>query len=134
MGGGLPHLTPSSQLPASQVRFGWLLCLRGQEKKGPYADCTVLTRGGVQRHLYVLLLIRPSEESTLPPYLSVSCRLLPLDKEIERKKPWTAGTVYSKRVLDKSCWDISVSLTLLSQLSSVKQAQLHTDGACSEGG
>ena len=50
-------------------------------------------------------------------YLSVSWRLLPRDKEMERKKPWTAGTVYIKRVLDKSCWNTDVLVTLLPRLS-----------------
>lgn len=43
------------------------------------------------------------------PYLSVSWRLLPRDREMERKKPWTAGTVYIKRVFDRSCWDTHAS-------------------------
>lgn len=35
--------------------------------------------------------------------LRVSCRLLPLEREMERKKPWTAGTVYSSNVFERSC-------------------------------
>lgn len=38
-------------------------------------------------------------------YLRVSCRLFPRDREMDLKKPWTAGTVYIKRVLDKSFWN-----------------------------
>lgn len=61
---------------------------------------------------------RPTRVSpSCPRYLSVSWRLLPRDKEIERKKPWTAGTVYIKRVLDKSCGNTRVLVTLLPRLS-----------------
>lgn len=82
---------PSSPLPSSRVRPGKLLCLTTQEEKGPCADLNCTDQRGNRK--------TPDG----PLYLSVSCRLLPLDKEIERKKPWTAGTVYNKRVLDKSC-------------------------------
>lgn len=36
-------------------------------------------------------------------YLSVSCKLFPRESEIDLKNPCTAGTVYKRRVLDKSC-------------------------------
>lgn len=45
-------------------------------------------------------------------YLRVSCRLFPRDREMDRKKPWTAGTVYIKRVLDKSFWNEIAALVL----------------------
>lgn len=55
----------------------WAVCLRGQL---------------VQRVCYSPLT-----------NLSVSCRLLPLDSDMERKKPWTAGTVYRSNVFERSC-------------------------------
>lgn len=67
-------------------------------------------------------------------YLSVSCRLFPRDKEIERKKPWTAGTVYIKRVLERSCGDTRVSDALASAFSPVTWAQQHTICARSKSG
>lgn len=36
-------------------------------------------------------------------YLRVSCRLFPRDREMERKNPCTAGTVYCSRVWERSC-------------------------------
>lgn len=72
-------------------------------------------RVGRGRGLRVILCPRRGSRSLAGPalrYLSVSWRLLPRDKEIERKKPWTAGTVYIKRVLDKSCWNTHSCLSV----------------------
>lgn len=92
----------------SAWRPGRLSCLKGQENKDPYADLDCIDQMGNRKTPDGWLLCPVTDKALeqhppLTPYLSVSWRLLPLDKEIERKKPWTAGTVYNKRVLDKSC-------------------------------
>lgn len=73
-----------------------------------------LTRVGKGKRTRCPILVLPFPWPTRvspsgPCYLSVSWRLLPRDKEIERKKPWTAGTVYIKRVLERSCGNTRVS-------------------------
>lgn len=84
-----------------------------------YAVITFWATWGVQKHVTVKLKASMCITVSLilfcmyfPGYLSVSCRLLPRDKEMDRKKPWTAGTVYIRRVLDKSWGNINACISL----------------------